>query len=83
MPSRSKNPEHSADPGKTNPEKEPGAGPGPAVSHVGRGGADEGIDRKREAVSWTATITGATGKFILTAAGEQVAFVVFGACLQQ
>jgi hypothetical protein len=46
-------------------------------------GADEGIDKKREAVSWTATITEATGKFILTAAGEQVAFVVFGACLQQ
>jgi hypothetical protein len=50
---------------------------------VGRGGADEGIDRKREAVSWTATIAEKTGKFILTAAGEQVAFVVFGACLQQ
>lgn len=46
-------------------------------------GADEGIDKKREAVSWTATIAEKTGKFILTAAGEQVAFVVFGACLQQ
>jgi hypothetical protein len=46
-------------------------------------GADECIDKKREAVSWTATITQATGKVILTAAGEQVAFVVFGACLQQ
>lgn len=46
-------------------------------------GADEGIDKKREAVSWTATITQETGKVILTAAGEQVAFVVFGACLQQ
>ncbi len=46
-------------------------------------GADEGIDKKREAVSWTATISEETGKFILTAAGEQVAFVVFGACLQQ
>ena len=46
-------------------------------------GADEGIDKKREAVSWTATIAEGTGKFILTAAGEQAAFVVFGACLQQ
>ena len=46
-------------------------------------GADEGIDKKREAVSWTATIAENTGKFILTAAGEQAAFVVFGACLQQ
>jgi hypothetical protein len=46
-------------------------------------GADEGIDKKREAVSWTATIAEGTGKFILTAAGEQTAFVVFGACLQQ
>ena len=46
-------------------------------------GADEGVDKKREAVSWTATIAENTGKFILTAAGEQAAFVVFGACLQQ
>jgi len=46
-------------------------------------GADEGIDKKREAVSWTATIAEETGKFIMTAAGEQVAFVVFGACIQQ
>lgn len=44
-------------------------------------GADEGVDKKRGAVSWTATVTESTGKFILTAAGEQVAFVVFGACL--
>jgi len=46
-------------------------------------GADEGIDKMREAVSWTATISEETGKFVLTAAGDQVAFVVFGACLPQ
>ena len=46
-------------------------------------GTDEGIDKKREAVSWTATISEETGKFILTAAGEEVAFVVFGACIPQ
>lgn len=44
-------------------------------------GTDEGIDKKREAVSWTANISEETGKFILTAAGEEVAFVVFGACI--
>ncbi len=46
-------------------------------------GVDEGIDKNREAVSWTATISEETGKFVLTAAGDQVAFVVFGACLPQ
>jgi hypothetical protein len=46
-------------------------------------GVDEGIDKKREAVSWTATISEETGKFVLTAAGDQVAFAVFGACLPQ
>ena len=33
-------------------------------------GADEGIEKQREAVSWTANISEATGKLILTAAGE-------------
>jgi hypothetical protein len=46
-------------------------------------GADEGIDKKREGVSWTASISETTGKFILTAAGDEAAFVVFGACLAQ
>lgn len=46
-------------------------------------GADEGVDKKREGVSWTASISETTGKFILTAAGEEAAFVVFGACLAQ
>jgi hypothetical protein len=46
-------------------------------------GVDEGIDKKREAVSWTGTISEETGKFVLTASGDQVAFVVFGACLPQ
>ena len=46
-------------------------------------GTDEGVDKRREAVSWTATITEETGKFILTAAGEEVAFVVFGVCIPQ
>ena len=46
-------------------------------------GSDEGIDKQREAVSWTANISETTGKFILTAAGEEAAFAVFGACLPQ
>ena len=46
-------------------------------------GADEGIDKQREAVSWTANISEATGKLILTAAGEDAVFAVFGGCLPQ
>jgi hypothetical protein len=57
------------------------------VAHLGGKliiqGADEGIDKQREAVSWTANISETTGKFILTAAGEEAAFAVFGACLPQ
>jgi len=57
------------------------------VDHVGGNlilqGVDEGIEKKREAVSWTATISEETGKLVLTAAGDQVGFVIFGACLPQ
>lgn len=57
------------------------------LDHVGGNlilqGVDEGIDKKREAVSWTATVSEETGKFVLTAAGDQVGFVIFGACLPQ
>jgi hypothetical protein len=43
-------------------------------------GADEGIENVRDSVGWTAAISEETGKVVLTASGEGVAFVVFGAC---
>jgi hypothetical protein len=46
-------------------------------------GADAGVRNKRDGTGWSATISEATGKFTLTAAGEKTAFVVFGACLPQ
>jgi hypothetical protein len=46
-------------------------------------GADAGVRDKRDGTGWSATISEATGKFTLTAAGEKIAFVVFGACLPQ
>jgi hypothetical protein len=46
-------------------------------------GADAGVRDKRDGTGWLATISEATGKFTLTAAGEKTAFVVFGACLPQ
>ena len=44
-------------------------------------GADAGIEGAREGVGWTAAISEETGRFVLTASGEEVAFVAFGACL--
>ena len=44
-------------------------------------GADEGIQDVRDSVGWTATISEETGRFVLTAAGNEEAFIVYGACL--
>jgi hypothetical protein len=44
-------------------------------------GADEGIEKVRDGLGWTAAVSEESGKFILTATGEDVAFVVFGACI--
>jgi hypothetical protein len=46
-------------------------------------GAEDGIENVRDGLGWTAAISERTGKFILTASGEEVAFVVFGACIAQ
>ncbi len=46
-------------------------------------GADAGVRDKRDGTGWSATISETTGKFTLTAAGEKMAFVIFGACLAQ
>ena len=44
-------------------------------------GADEGIEKVRGGLGWTAAISEDTGKLVLTASGDDVAFVVFGACI--
>lgn len=44
-------------------------------------GAEDGIEGVRDGLGWTLAISEDTGKAILAASGEEVAFVVFGACL--
>jgi hypothetical protein len=44
-------------------------------------GTEDGVENVRDGLGWTVAISEETGKAILTASGEQVAFVVFGACL--
>jgi len=46
-------------------------------------GAEDGVENVRDGLGWTAAISETTGKFILTASGEEVAFVIFGACIAQ
>ena len=45
-------------------------------------GSDEGIRDIRDSVGWTAMISEKTGQFVVTASGDQVAFIVYGACTQ-
>jgi len=45
-------------------------------------GSDEGIQNVRDSVGWSATLSEKTGKFMVTASGDQVAFIVYGACAQ-
>ena len=45
-------------------------------------GSDEGIRDVRDSVGWSATLSEETGKFVVTASGDQVAFIVYGACTQ-
>jgi len=44
-------------------------------------GAEDGYDKMRDGLGWTMAISEATGQVVLTASGDQVAFVVFGACI--
>ena len=46
-------------------------------------GAEDGYDKMRDGLGWTMAISEENGQVVLTASGEQVAFVVFGACLPQ
>lgn len=43
-------------------------------------GAEDGVEGVRDGLGWSASIARDTGRFVLTASGERVAFVVFGAC---
>ena len=43
-------------------------------------GAEDGVEGVRDGVGWTMAIAEETGKAVLTASGDQVGFVVFGAC---
>jgi len=44
-------------------------------------GAEDGYAKMRDGLGWTMAISEATGQVVLTASGDQVAFVVFGASL--
>ena len=44
-------------------------------------GAEDGYDSVRDGLGWTIAISEGTGRVVMTASGDQVAFVVFGACL--
>lgn len=46
-------------------------------------GAEDGVEGVRDGVGWTAAIMEDTGKLVLTLSGDQVGFVVFGACTQK
>jgi hypothetical protein len=43
-------------------------------------GIEDGIEGVRDGLGWTLTITEDTGKMSLTASGEEVGFVILGAC---
>ena len=43
-------------------------------------GADDGIKDVRDGIGWTMSINEATGKMVLTAAGDGFAVIAFGAC---
>jgi hypothetical protein len=46
-------------------------------------GAEEGVEGERDGLGWSIAISEETGKMVLTASGDQVGFVVFGACTPQ
>jgi len=46
-------------------------------------GADSGIENVRDGLGWSLAISEETGKMVITASGDDVGFVVFGACTPQ
>ena len=43
-------------------------------------GAEDGVEGVRDGLGWTLAIAQETGKMTLTASGDEVGFVIFGAC---
>ncbi len=43
-------------------------------------GADDGIEGVRDGLVWSISISQDTGQLVMSASGDSVAFVVFGAC---
>lgn len=43
-------------------------------------GADDGIENVRDGLAWSMSISQDSGRFVISAAGENEAFVIFGAC---
>ena len=43
-------------------------------------GAQDGLENVRDGLGWTMAINEESGEMVLTAAGDRVGFVVFGAC---
>jgi len=43
-------------------------------------GTDEGVDNIDDALAWSIAISKKTGKVVLSASGDGVAYVVFGSC---
>ncbi len=43
-------------------------------------GAEDGIKGVRDGLGWTLAISQDTGRMVLTASGDDVAFTIFGAC---
>ncbi len=46
-------------------------------------GAEDGYDKMRDGLGWSMAISVESGQVVLTASGDEVAFVVFGAALPQ
>jgi predicted regulator of Ras-like GTPase activity (Roadblock/LC7/MglB family) len=44
-------------------------------------GAEDGYEKMRDGLGWAMVISEESGQVVLTASGEQVAFVMFGAAL--
>ena len=43
-------------------------------------GADDGVEGIRDGLAWSISIDQDNGKLVLTASGDAVGFVIFGAC---
>lgn len=45
-------------------------------------GAEDGIEGVRDGLGWTLAIMEDTGRMVVTASGDEVGFVIFGACTE-